>query len=58
MQQPGTAGPGKMLGCCLVYLHFLCYILCSRSVLENIQKKEYTYIQIGCFKYKMPMSNV
>ena len=31
-QQPGTAGPGNMLGCCLVSLHFLCYILCSRSV--------------------------
>ena len=31
-QEPGTAGPGNMLGCCLVSLHFLCYILCSRSV--------------------------
>ena len=25
-QQPGTAGPGNMLGCCLVSLHFLCDI--------------------------------
>ena len=22
-QQPGTAGPGNMLGCCLIYFHFL-----------------------------------
>ena len=21
-QQPGTAGPGNMLGCCLIYFHF------------------------------------
>ena len=21
--QPGTAGPGNMLGCCLLYFHFL-----------------------------------
>ena len=27
-QQLCTAGPGNMLGCCLVSLHFLCYILC------------------------------
>ena len=25
-QQPGTARPGKILGCCLVYLFFLCHI--------------------------------
>ena len=25
-QQPGTAGPGNILGCCLVSLHFLCDI--------------------------------
>ena len=31
-QQPGTAGPGNMLGWCLLSLHFLCYILCSHSV--------------------------
>ena len=32
-QQPGTAGPGNKLGCCLVSLHFLCHLLCGRSVL-------------------------
>ena len=21
-QQPGTVGPGNMLGCCLIYFHF------------------------------------
>ena len=25
-QQPGTAGPGNIVGCWLVYLHFLCDI--------------------------------
>ena len=25
-QQPGTAGPGNIPGCCLVSLHFLCDI--------------------------------
>ena len=31
-QQPSTARPGNTLGCCFVSLHFLFYILCSRSV--------------------------
>ena len=34
-QEPGTAGPGNMLGCCLVSLHFLGYILCSRSAVQK-----------------------
>ena len=34
-RQPGTAGPGNMLGCCLVSLHCLCSILCSHSVLST-----------------------
>ena len=25
-QQPGTAGPGNMLGCCFVSFHFRCEI--------------------------------
>ena len=30
--QPGTAGPGNMLGCCLVIFHFLWAILCPQAV--------------------------
>ena len=31
-QEPGTAGPGNMLGCCLLYFHFLWAILCPQAV--------------------------
>ena len=31
-QQPGTAGPGNMLGCCLVSFHILWAILCPQAV--------------------------
>ena len=31
--QPGTAGPGNRLGCCLVSFHFLWAILCPQAVL-------------------------
>ena len=31
-RQPGTAGPGNILGCCLVSLHFLCDIHYIHSV--------------------------
>ena len=30
--QPGTAGPGNMLGCSLVSFHFLWAILCPQAV--------------------------
>ena len=30
--QPGTAGPGNMLGCSLVSFHFLWAILCPLAV--------------------------
>ena len=30
--QPGTAGPGNMLGCCLIYFHFMWAILCPQAV--------------------------
>ena len=30
--QPVTVGPGNRLGCCLVYFHFLCAILCPQVV--------------------------
>ena len=31
-QQPGTAGPGNMLGCCLTSFHFLLAILSASTV--------------------------
>ena len=33
---PGTAGPGSMLGCCLIYFHFLWAILCPQTVEQYI----------------------
>ena len=37
-QEPGTAGPGNMLGCCLNYFNFLCAIL-STSTVQIIREK-------------------
>ena len=34
-QQPGTAGPGTMLGCCLIFLLFLWGKLSTRTVLDD-----------------------
>ena len=31
--QPGTAGPGNMLGCCFVSFHFLWAIICLQAVI-------------------------
>ena len=31
-EEPGTDGPGNMLGCCIVSLHFLWAILCLQTV--------------------------
>ena len=36
-QQPRTAGPGNMLGCCLFSFHFLWAILCTSTVLSDLQ---------------------
>ena len=33
--QPGTAGPGNRLGCCLISFHFLWAILCPQAVDRN-----------------------
>ena len=38
-QQPGTAGPGNMLGCCFNYFHFLWAILSTSTVLGRILLK-------------------
>ena len=37
-QQPGTAGPGNMLGCCFVSFHFLWAILCPHNVQSPFAK--------------------
>ena len=36
-QEPGTAEPGNMLGCCLNYFHFLWAILSTSTVLLSAQ---------------------
>ena len=33
--QPGTAGPGNMIGCCLFSFHILWAILCPQAVLSS-----------------------
>ena len=35
-QPPGTAGPGNMLGCCLVSFHFLWAILSTSTVVNDL----------------------
>ena len=37
-QQPGTAVPGNMLGCCLISFHFLWAIL-STSTVQSFTKR-------------------
>ena len=32
-QLPDIAGPGNMLGCCLISFHFLCFILSTSTVM-------------------------
>ena len=36
-QLTGTAGPGNMLGCCLIYIHFLWGKLSTRTVLKILK---------------------
>ena len=36
-QQPGTAGPGNMLGCCFVSFHFWCDIHPIRPVQVSVR---------------------
>ena len=44
-QQPGTAGTGNMLGCCLVAFHFLWAILSTSTVQRTSVKV--TLMRIG-----------
>ena len=37
--QPGTAGPGNMLGCSLVSFHFLWAILCPQAVIAVVRPR-------------------
>ena len=39
-QQPGTAGPGNMLGCCLIYFHFRWGKLSMLTVVNSLQMQE------------------
>ena len=39
-QEPGTAGTGNMLGCCLISFHFLLVILSTSTVGKNVIGQE------------------
>ena len=41
-QEPGTAGPGNMPGCCLVSLHFLCYMVAALYIVQWFKEKAKT----------------
>ena len=43
-QQPGTARPANILGCCLVSFHFRCDIHPIRPVLLSIERKLVLYL--------------
>ena len=42
-QQPGTAGPDNMLGCCLISFHFLLAILCPQAV-ETLERTAHEHL--------------
>ena len=41
--QPGTAGPGNMLGCCSVSFHFLWAILCPQGCTKYHDRRDVTH---------------
>ena len=50
-QQPGTAGPGNMLGCCLIYFHFLWAIHPIRPVHPSNGIRTYScasHLKLNC----------
>ena len=49
--QPGTAGPGNMLGCCLVSFRFLWAILSTSTLKVEIRAKIKMCITSGSFHY-------
>ena len=51
-QQPGTAGPGNMLGCCLIYFHFLFGKLSTRTVLVRAKFVNYRFPWCICLQPK------
>ena len=40
-QEPGTAGPGNMLGCCLIYFHFRWGKLSTLTVLRPLLQPQH-----------------
>ena len=47
-QQPGTAGPGNMLGCCLISFHFLWVILSTSTVDANFTQPGNSSFERSC----------
>ena len=53
-QQPGTAGPGNMLGCCLISFHFLWVILSTSTVErgdQNVSPTPHTHSFSAGFRH-------
>ena len=48
-QLPCTAGPGNMLGCCLISFHFLWVILSTSTVLWPSEKEERRFFHLAFF---------
>ena len=46
--QPGTAGPGNRLGCCLISFRFLWAILCPQAVYQMNKKKGSSCLVLSC----------
>ena len=58
-QLPSTAGPGNMLGCCLIYFHFLWAIHPIRPVLLSPQPKHRLelgalFLDTPCIRWTCP----
>ena len=60
-QQPGTAGPGNMLGCCLICFHFMWGKLSTRTVLRVVDLGvmncgKTSYFWLLCHVFLPPLS--
>ena len=50
-QQPSTAGPGNILGCCLVSFHFLWFILSIHSVVSENSPVIESMVKLGAVPF-------
>ena len=57
-QQPGTAGPGNILGCCLISFHFMWAIHPIRPVIFKQNTIPYLWVKLFWTDRKSPIENV